>query len=86
MSKRKFYRVVTTVTWLSDVPPNEAYDGSLAGLGEALDTGDGVMDRYEEVSAEVAPRAMAKMLIRAGSDPAFFGLSENGTPLEESSE
>ena len=77
-SERQFYLNTTTVVWLSEEPPEVAYDGTLEGLGHRLSEGPCVMHTYSEGGKRVDPAEMARLLDEAGSEAGFFGLTDKG--------
>ena len=78
---RKFYRRVVTIEILSEDEPAEWED--LSDL-EYLMTEDHCSGRTDVgFPEEVTPAQMAKLLIAQGSDPEFFGLTEDGNDVQE---
>jgi hypothetical protein len=76
-----FWKTVYTVEVLSEDTPLETHD--LAELAYAIVEGDcsGQVEITETL--EVDGKTMARLLEAQASDPAFFGLDEDGNPLEE---
>jgi len=73
---KKFYRRVVKVELLSDEPfPDEM---SLEQIAAGILDGpwSGRLETF--IDEEVAPRRMARLLLRQASDPEFLGLSEDG--------
>lgn len=76
MSKeRKFHRTVVEIVILSEEP---WVSEDLEEIAEATDTGDCVGKVKIVKSDEVGGPAMARYLSEAGSEPAFFGLDDEG--------
>lgn len=76
---KKFYRTVVMVEVLSDRPYGFC---SLDQLNYDITEGDcsGMSDAKTD---EVTPARMAELLKAQGSSPEFFGLNEDGSPLDE---
>jgi hypothetical protein len=82
-STRKFYRTVVTVEILSEDP----FDGTqdLEYIDWAITDGDCSGRKTVTVdNAELDGLAAAALLVAQGSDPEFFGLTEEGEDVEES--
>jgi hypothetical protein len=85
-AQRMFYRTVLKLEVLSQDPI--AYDEmELADIVEAVTTGDcsGGVERVV-LNEEVDGPTMARLLQAQGSDPGFFGLTEDGTGADHSPE
>ncbi len=77
-SKRKFYRTVFTVEVLSEEEPSPL---DLETLNYQITDGDwsGVVEKGQ--SLKIDGKQMAKLLIKQGSDPSFFNLTDTGEDL-----
>lgn len=78
--KRTFYRTVIEVTVLSEYEPAENY-GSVTMLGNAIEQGDWSGESRIARVNRLTPQETAQALIAQGSDPEFFGLTEDGEDL-----
>lgn len=81
--KRVFRKTVLTVVVLSvdDGGPRPSALG-LDSIFEAITTGDCSGDFEVTGEVEIAPKEMARLLRKQASDPAFFGLDEEGNDLK----
>jgi hypothetical protein len=77
MSK-KFYKSTITVTVLSEepIPPDASLADIAYNFTEGGDSGDWELTKVEELDGKQAAAA----LIAQGSDPEFFGLTEDEEP------
>jgi len=73
---KKFYRRVVKIEMLSDDPFPDELD--LAEIDAGITDGPWSGQLWTEIDEEVAPRRMARLLIRQRSDPGFLGLSDDG--------
>jgi hypothetical protein len=73
---RKFYKTVIRVEVLSEDPVS--FGETLSGVDYAITEGD-CSGKVKVVSQKtITPKQAAKELIKHGSDPAFFQLTETG--------
>ena len=84
MSKRKFYRQVRTFEFISEseFTGDEDANALLYAAKEGADSMRELHVHVEELNAYEA----AKVLAAQDSDPEFFGLDEDGSPLDEEDE
>lgn len=75
-STRKFYRTVITVEVLSEEPLDPTV--SLADVESAITDGDCSGDVKFTASETLTGPQTADALMKQGSDPEFFRLTENG--------
>jgi hypothetical protein len=80
-SPRKFFRTTIVVQVLSEDAPIEFDD--LSEVDHMITGGDcsGIFKVLK--SERVEPKAMARMLMKQGSEPEFFGLDSKGCDVEE---
>lgn len=79
---RKFYKTILQIEVLSEDEPIDD-ELSLKEIDYAITEGDcsGIVKIVETV--ELTPEQAAKALEAQGSDPEFFGLTEDGKPLND---
>ena len=80
-SKRKFYRQTFSIEVLSEDSPLPE-DISLEGLAYEITEGDRSGSVKMSAEDEVDGPTMARLLMKQGSDPGFFGLTETGEDEE----
>ena len=81
MTERKFYRTTITVTVLSEEPiPSEL---NLQELAYEMDEGEYVGFYPTTNIEELDGKQMAEALVKAGSEPEFFQLNDNGDDLDD---
>ncbi len=80
-----YHRTVVEIVILTEDDP---WDGELCDLANDITDGDcSDTSRVMTIKSneEVTPSQMAELLKSQGSDPGFFGLNENGSPVDEES-
>ena len=82
-SKRHFYRTVIEVEVLSEDPVDF---GDLAGVHAAITDGECVGAWKVLKQGNVNPKQMVRLLKKAGSEPGFFQLNDEGEDVDESGE
>jgi hypothetical protein len=80
-SERKFYKLVVTVTVLSEEPIGEEVD--LESIAYGISQGDWSGQTDYGTPEEVDGPTMARLLQEQGSDTEFFLLSEEGEDLDD---
>ena len=90
MTKRKFYKTVVQVTILSEEPyifdssENEQSDAMLCGIATDICSGPCVGDiKVISHDEEKTGKEMADLLYKAGSEPGFFQLDDEGNDDED---
>lgn len=82
MSTRKFFRTVFTVEVLSEEPLPDGM--TLEAIGEEITTGPSSGDiTCLDGSVEIDGAKAAELLLRHGSDPGFFQLTEDGEDSQD---
>ena len=78
-NKRKFYKKTILVEFLSEdpFPEGEDLDGLVA---ESVDCYS--MNIVRETDTTMTSKQAARELLKQGSDPSFFRLTEDGSPME----
>jgi len=77
---KTYWKSTFTLVVLSEDTP---VDGDIEGVAYAITDGD-CSGQWERTGAvEVTAAEMAQLLIGQESDPAFFGLTEDGTPEDD---
>jgi hypothetical protein len=79
MSDRKFYKTVITVEVLSEEP---VAFGDLGGLHCAITEGGCSGDYTEGKTKTLSAKQAVRELLKQGSDPSFFRLTETGADAE----
>ena len=78
---QKFYKTIYTIEVLSEEPiPDEL---SMLQIIEEASDGDYSYECVGHAEVELTPKEAAEALIAQNSDPEFFGLHEDGTPVDE---
>ena len=80
-SSRKFYRTLVTVEVLSE-SPIEGF-GELSELAYAITEGDCSGEVTVAPAKKLTGKQAAKALLKQGSDPSFFRLTDKGEDLED---
>lgn len=81
---RKFYKSIIQVEVLSeDHPISQLCGADLDQINWQIKYGD--CSGCEEIvsETEISAKEAAEALLKQGSDPSFFNLNEDGSPLEE---
>lgn len=78
MIGRKFYKSVVTVTVISEYPVEI---NNLAQLDRLITEGDCSGEIATEGCEEITSEEAVKALIAQGTDPTYFGLSEDELPV-----
>jgi hypothetical protein len=77
---KKFFKTIITIEVLSEYKYNNT---NLLEINYDIDSGDcsGKVEvtKYEELT----PEQMAKAALAQGSDPEFFGLTNEGLPIDQ---
>ncbi len=82
MDPTTYHRTVVEIVILTE---DEPWGGELCDLHSDITDGDCSGAMTIKSNEEVSPKRMAKLLKSQGSDPGFFGLNENGSPVDEDS-
>jgi len=84
MTNRKFYETKVVVTVLSETPLTGDYN--LEQLHYAITDGECSGQIVQESTKELNGREAAEALAEQGSDPSFFGLTEDGEDDKENAD